>query len=277
LSIERPAVAGELGRDSSPRDDVDLLAGLPVYAVIGLKSRMAAVVALTALRRTAEGSAPGAFTWAPFASHRGVEVVRIMASERSKELSVYYAIAGDKLIVSLNRSVMRALIEQALDGKLPAQGAPPGALAKEGQVVLELAPLRKGPLRSLLGYTLLAASLEASYSAYAAAEAVLRGVPESAHKPERAAELSRAYFGAVPLTPDGRRFWLGADGIADPLRGTSHAPEWPALPVPESAADRVLSRFGRLRSDLSFDEEPQVTSEGPRLRSLRVRLDLSLR
>jgi hypothetical protein len=277
LPIERPAAAGELGRDSSPRDDMDLLAGLPVYAVIGLKSRMAAVVALTALRRTAEGSAPGAFTWAPFASHRGVEVVRITASERSKELSVYYAIAGDKLIVSLNRSVVRALIEQALDGKLPAQGAPPAALAKEGQVVLELAPLKKGPLRSLLGYTLLAASLEASYSAYSAAEAVLRGVPESAHKPERAAELSRAYFGAVPLTPDGRRFWLGADGIADPLRGTSHAPEWPALPVPDSAADRVLSSFGRLRSDLSFDEEPQITSEGPRLRSLRVRLDLSLR
>jgi hypothetical protein len=225
----------------------------------------------------AESSAPGAFSWSPFAKHRGVEVVRVMASERSKELSLYYALAGDKFIVSLNRSVMRTLIEQALDGKLPAQGTPPGALAKEAQVVLELAPLKKGPLRSLLGYALVAASLESSYSAYTAAEAVLRGVPESAHKAERAAELSRAYFGSVPLTPDGRLFRLGADGIADPLRGTDHAPEWPALPAPESAAERVLSGFGRLRSDLSFDEEPQLTSSGPRLRSLRARLDLWLR
>jgi hypothetical protein len=275
--IERPASPEELGRDSAPKDEVELLAGLPVYAVIGLKSRVAAAVALTVLRRTAENSAPGAFTWAPFASHRGVEVVRVAMLERDQEVSLYYAIAGDKFVVSLNRSVMRTLIEQALDGKLPEQGKPAAALAKEGQVVLELAPLKKGPLRSLLGYSLVAGSLESSYSAYCAAEAVLRGVPESAHTPERAAELSRAYFGSAPLTPDGRLFWLGVDGIADPLRGTEHAPEWPALPVAESAAERVLSSFGRFCSDLSFDEEPQISSEARRLRSLRARLDLTLR
>jgi hypothetical protein len=277
LSLERPASAEELGREPAALDDVEMLAGLPVYAVIGLKSRVAAAVALTALRRMAEDSAPGAFEWAPFASHRGVEVVRVMARERNKEVSLYYAMAGDAFIVTLNRSVMRSLIEQALDGKLPAQGQPSAALAKEGQVVLELSPLKKGPLRTLLAWSLAVSSLEAARSARAAAEAVLRGVPESAHKPERAAELSLAYLGALPLTPDGRRYRLGADGIADPLRGTAHAPEWPALPPAESPSARVLGLFGGLRSDLSFDTEPQIANTPQPLRSLRARVDLWLR
>jgi hypothetical protein len=277
LSLERPASAEELGREPSVRDDIEMLAGLPVYAVIGLKSRVAAAVALTALRRTAENTAPDAFEWAPFASHRGVEVVRVMARERNKEIALYYAMAGDAFIITLNRSVMRSLIEQALDGKLPVQGQPSAALAKEGQVVLEVSPLKKGPLRTLLAWSLTVSSLEAARNSRAAAEAVLRGVPESAHKPERAAELSMAYLGALPLTPDGRRYRLGADGVTDPLRGTAHAPDWPALPPAESPSARVLGLFGGLRSDLSFDMEPQIASVPQPLRSLRARVDLWLR
>ena len=120
------------------------------------------------------------------------------------------------------------------------------------------------------------AALEGAPYARATAEAVLRGVPESAHKPERSAELSLAYLGEAPLTPDGRRYWLSPEGIADPLRGTDHAPEWPALPTPDSPAEHVLSVLSRFRSDLSFDEEPQIQSTVPRLRSLRARFDLRL-
>jgi hypothetical protein len=203
--------------------------------------------------------------------------VRVMARERNKEVALYYAMAGDALLITLNRSVMRQLIEQALDGKLPVQGQPGAALAKEGQVVLEVSPLKKGPLRTLLAWSLTVSSLEAARSSRAAAEAVLRGVPESAHKPERAAELSLAYLGALPLTPDGRRYRLGADGITDPLRGTAHAPNWPALPPAESPSARVLGLFGGLRSDLSFDTEPQIASVPQPLRSLRARVDLWLR
>jgi hypothetical protein len=286
LPIERPASAEEMGRSSAARSDLDLIAGLPVYAVVGLRSRVAAAVALTAARHLAESTAPGAFEWAPFAAHRGVEVVRILARERGREVALFYAMAGDALLVTLNRSVMRGLIEQALDGKLPAQNGAATSTTKDGQAVFELAPLKKGPLRSILASALAAAALESAPSSRAAAEAVLRGVPESAHKPDRSAELSLAYLGTIPLTPDGRRYALAPEGIVDPLRGSQHAPEWPALPVAESSADRVLSAFLRLRSDLSFDEEPQpagvqapsgARSGTPRLRSLRARLDLTLR
>jgi hypothetical protein len=280
MPIERPASAEELGREDAPRSEFDALPGLPIYAAIGLRSRVATAVALTAVRQLLEGVAPGAVEWAPFASYRGVEVVRVVGRERGHEVALYYALAGDNLVLTFNRSVMRWLIEQALDGKLPVQGSAAASAAarkRDGQVVLELAPSKKGALRTSLSWGLALAALEGAPHARATAEAVLRGVPESAHKPERSAELSLAYLGEAPLTPDGRRYWLSPEGIADPLRGTDHAPEWPALPTPDSPTDHVLNALSRFRSDLSFDDEPQISSTAPGLRSLRARVDLRLR
>ncbi len=282
-TIERPASAEESSRADAPRDDIDLLPGLPVYAVVGLRSRVATAVALTTVRQMVESVAPGVVEWAPFASYRGTEVVRVLGRDGRHEAALYYAIAGDALLLSFNRSVMRTLIEQALDGKLPAQGkaaVAAAAQAKAGQIVFELAPSKKGSLRTLLGWVLAVAAQEGARHARASAEAVLRGVPESAHKAERSAELSRVYLGTAPLTPDGRRYWLSPEGISDPLRGTAHAPEWPALPTADSAGEQVLAAFSRVRSDLTFDEEPLVQSAttGARpLRSLRARLDFWLR
>jgi hypothetical protein len=280
ISLERPASAEEVGHDEAPRDDFDVLPGLPVFAVVGLRSRVAAAVALTAAKQLVDSAAPGAVDWAPFASYRGVEVVRVLGRDRGHEIAVYYALAGDALLLSLNRSVMRNLIEQALDGKLPLQGRAAAAAAAhktDGQVVFELAPSKKGALRTVLGWAMAMAAQEGATRARAEAEAVLRGVPESAHKPERSAELSRAYLGSAPLTPDGRRYWLSPEGISDPLRGSAHAPQWPTLPTPESSADQLLSSLSRVRSDLAFDDEPQLSTNAPRLRSLRARLDLWLR
>jgi hypothetical protein len=276
-ALERPVSAQDMGAEPAPRNDLELLGGLPVYAVIGLKSRVAAAVALTAARRMLEEAAPGAVEWKPFAEHRGVQVVRILGRENDKELALYYAIAEDALLVTLNRSVMRSLIEQSVDGKLPKQGKQPASMSREGQVVLELAPNKKGALRTILAWTLATGGAMSARRAMADAEAVLRGVPESAHKPERSAELSRMYLGSAPLSPHGHRYFLSPQGIAEPVSGTAHAPEWSAIPSAGSTAERVLNGFGRFRSDLSFDEEPEIANGQPRLRSLRVRLDLWLR
>jgi hypothetical protein len=277
LPIERPASQEELGRDDAFHSELDVLPGLPVYAVVGLQSRVAAAVALAAAKQLLQGAAAGAVAWAPFAVHRDVEVVRIVGHDHGRELSLYYALAGDNLLVTFNRSVLRSLIDQALDGKLlvPPPGARPPQ--QDGQVVLELAPSKKGALRTLLTWLLTLASAEGTWQARATAEAVLRGVPESAHNPERSAELSLAYLGVAPLSADGRRYRLSPEGISDPLRGTAHAPDWPAVPTPESSTERLLAAFGRFRSDLSFDEEPQLSSTEPALRSLRARVDLWLR
>jgi hypothetical protein len=269
-ALERPPSSEEVVRDDGRRSELDLLPGLPVYAVVALRSRVAAAVALAAVRHKLEGAAAGAVEWAPLASYRDVEVVRIVGKDRGRELSLYYALAGDNLVLSFNRSVMRALIDRAMDGKLVT--APQGD--SDGQVILELAPSKRGALRTLLTWAMVMASAEGTWQARATAEAVLRGVPESAHHPERSAALSLAYLGVVPLTPDGRRYALSPAGVTDPLRGSAHAPEWPALPTADSAAARLLAAFARFRSDLSFDEEPRLSAAEPPLRSLRARVDL---
>lgn len=275
---ERPASPQELGQEDAPQSEMDALPGLPVYAIVGLRSRVATAVALAAARQLLEGASGGAVEWAPFASHRGVEVVRVFGHDHGRDIALYYALAGDHLLVTFNRSVMRSLIEQALDNKLPSAQAPARADAQEqGQVVMELAPSKKGALHTVLSWVLNAGAVEGRWRARSNAEAVLRGVPESAHKPERSAELMLAYLGEASLTPDGRRYSLTPQGIADPLRGTAHAPEWPPLPTPESTAERILSAFSRARADLSFDEEPQLSTTSPKLRSIRVRTDLWLR
>lgn len=279
LPFERPGTAEELGHDESPRHGLDALSGLPVYVVVGLRSKLATAVMLGALRQALESVAPGAFEWKPFAEHRGVEVVRLLGRERGRELALYYAIAGDALLLTLNRSVLRDLIDQALAGKLPAQSAEAAEVdaRKAGQVVLELSPSKKGALRTCLGWLLTLRGLSAAWSSRATIEAVLRGVPESAHVPERSAELSLAYLGVTPLTPEGRHYFLSPQGIVDPARGTEHAPEWPAVPFADSSTERVLSLLSQFRSDLSFDDEPALSGQEARLRSLRARVDLSLR
>jgi hypothetical protein len=273
-ALERPASSEELVRDDSYRSPLDLLEGLPVYAVVGLRSRLATAIALTATRRLLEGTAGGAVEWGPLGVHRGVEVVRILGRERSRQLSLYYAMAGDNLLIAFNRAVIRGLIDRALDGKLVQ---PKAADTSDGQVVLEMAPSKRGALRTLLGWLMTLASVEGTWQSRATAEAVLRGVPESAHLAGRSAELSRAYLGLVPLTPDGRRYSLSPAGVTDPLRGTAHAPEWPALPTPDSAAARLTASLARFRSELTFDEEPRLSAAEPPRRSLRARLDLWLR
>ncbi len=279
--LERPVSPQDMAAEEPLPQGLLELQGLPVYLAVGLKSKLAAAVALTAARRMLEEAAPGAVEWAPLAEHRSVQVVRILGTERGKQVALYYAIAGDSLLVTFNRSVMGSLIDQALDGKLPPQGTASAEqlaqLAKEGQVVLELAPNKKGALRTILGWLLAAGARSAESGARHSIEAVLRGAPESAHRANRSAELLRLYLGGAPLTPDGRRYHLSPEGIMDPMRGSAHAPEWPSLPVPGSAVERVVNGLGRARSELSFDEEPEIAKGEPRLRSLRVRLDLWLR
>jgi hypothetical protein len=51
---------------------------------------------------------------------------------------------------------------------------------------------------------------------------------------------------------------------------------WPALPVPGSPLEKVLTKLARLRTSLSFDDEPGSGGE-ERLQSLHARVSLELR
>ena len=89
----------------------------------------------------------------------------------------------------------------------------------------------------------------------------------------------RNYFGSVAQTPEDHRYGFGPDGVEDSLRGSSAAPKWPMVPVPGSPVAKVVERLGSLRSEVSFDDQPNggPPGIGTALRSLRIHLTLSLR
>jgi hypothetical protein len=259
-------------------DELEALVDLPVYAAIEVKNRVGAVVALGTLRKMAEDIARDMFAWRDAGKHRGVSItdIEILPSGMLRQGGhVYYALCPNALIFSLNRAVLEGLIDAELDGKAP-RGITDPKSRSQGQLVIELGAKKDGALIRTLGW-LIAASLVEQTESRETAEAILRGAPEARASAEAFRELSRAYLGQVPLTPDGRLYEYSPEGIRDPLRGTAHAPIFPPTPTPGSPLASVLARFVRLRSSISFDTEP---GSGPRenaTRSLSTKLSLELR
>jgi len=284
--IEAPTDAG-WPKDS---DDqlLDELPSLRVYAAVGIRNPLGATLALAGIRAIANETAPGLFEWGESSTHRGVPIVRIglnrlKAREQfGKEVSnvqLFYAIADGAIFLALRESVLRAVIDDRLDGKGPKA---PAAGTNGAQLAIDLAPQKGGGLWTALAWLFETGLLENRHARSAAlAEALLRGAPEHADDGAAMRSLALAYFGAVPLTPDGALFGLRPEGVQDPARGTAYAPVWPAVPVPGSPLDAVMTAFARGRAEVSFDEEgpgaPPASSKEEPLRSLHVRVTLDVR
>jgi hypothetical protein len=268
------APTDELRRD----DTLDALAELPAYASIEVKNRIGAVVALGTLRKMAEDVARDMLAWRDGGKRRGVSItdIEILPSGMLRQGGhVYYALCPNALVFSLNRAVLEGLIDAELDGKAP-RGVTDPKNREGGQLVVELGTKKDGALLRTIGW-LVAVNLVARTESRETAEAILRGAPEARASAEAFRDLSRAYLGHVPLTPDGKLYEYSPEGIRDPLRGTAHAPIFPQTPAPGSPLASVLARFARLRSDISFDVEPGSASRENATRSFSARLSLELR
>jgi hypothetical protein len=75
-----------------------------------------------------------------------------------------------------------------------------------------------------------------------------------------------------PVTAEGKPFLMTAGGVADPDRGSLHAPKWPKVPVSPGLVEQVLESVTAIRTEVSVDNEP-----GSEDRSLRAQLRLKLR
>src|SRR5262249_5124773 len=106
--------------DEPPPNEGDelrkLAADFPIYAAIGIKSRLGATVALTALRELSRDAAPGVVTWSSAPAYRGNEVVAVQVKERDVRVSVYYALLDQAFVMSMNEAVLHEAIDQLLDG-----------------------------------------------------------------------------------------------------------------------------------------------------------------
>ena len=262
--------------------DLMLLATLPLYAEIAVKSPAEAAIALAGARVLADSTIPGMFDWGEVGRYRDVPMVRValkgdMAkelSEKSTEVDVFYAMVSGAIVITMQDWLLRRLIDERLDGRGPSSAA--AGQADSTQLSFDLA---SGPGKGL--WTSLAWELEQEMldsgerSSRAQAEGLLRGAPEIAGDPVAMRVLALAYFGAAPVTADGQPYTLGRDGVHDPARGSAFAPTWPDVPVAGSPVERVLRALSSVRTQVAFDDEGK--DGDVRMRSLHAVATLQLR
>lgn len=252
---------------------------LPAYMVVGVRNRVGAALALGALRKLANDTVPDMFRWRDAGKHRGITVVELASTDRGllrEGLSLSYALCPKAIVFSLSRPVLDRLIDEQLDGKAP-HGVSGKSAVGHGQLVMELGAKKDGAFATAIAWLVSAALVEQADLSRFNAEAILRGAPEARANDAAFRSTARATLGFVPLTPDGALYRLAKEGIEDPARGTEYLPVFPPTPVPGSPLASVLSRFERLRTEVSFDEEPDAGGERTGSRSFFAKMTLDLR
>jgi hypothetical protein len=273
-------------REKSPPSDgavFDDVARIPAFAAIGIKSTAGAGLAIAALRAIARDALPGMVEWGEIEKHRAITIVRVSVeggaglAPTSMPVQLYYAFCDGALVLSMRLDLVKTLIDERLDKKMP--GPAPAASAQGApQLAIDIAPSERGPLWTILTWLLERRALEAAPASRAAAEALLRGAPEKASDANAMRALAMAVLGAVPITPNGHSYAPAPDGARDPARGTPHAPMWPAVPVPGSPVEKVMAALSGFRAELGIDDEVRPKgATGERTQSLHAKVRLSVR
>ena len=268
------------------RDLLEQVPQLPIYAELAVKSAAQAALALAAVRLLANETIPGMFEWGEASRYRDVPIVRVALKKEltqglvddAPEVTVYCAVTQGALLLTLQPWLMERLVDEQLDGTGPTvrhgAGGPP---ERATQLSLDVGSDPGKALWSMIAWGLESEMLRSSAaSAQSLAGALLRGAPENAFDAAAIRDLALAYFGAIPVSPDGGTYTLAKEGIRDPARGTHYAPIWPALPVAGSPVARVLQALAHVRTDVAFDEEGK-NEKGDVMRSLSARATFGLR
>jgi hypothetical protein len=253
----------------------DYVSNLPVYAVLGVKSRVGAGICLAALRGLAHEAAPGALEWGRAPDYRGNEIVALRFSEDGIRGALYYALTEHALVLSLNEAVLHQALDLVTDHPPASVAAKAPAPDDAAQLVVELGPKPDDALLRTVAWLAGGAAYDDEREARLLAGSVLLGAPDQTSDAAAARLLMRQYLGTVVVTPSGQSYALAPDGIRDPDRGTPNAPIFPELPVLGSPLERVLDALRRVRTALSFDDEPVIAGERA-LSSLHARVTLEL-
>lgn len=248
----------------SKDSDFTLIANLPLYLIVDIKSAAGAALLLTTLRELATQAAPDVVSWGEIDAVSEYKIVRVSFDE----MHLYYSLSKHRFVLSPDLNTLKRLLQRTSDSP---QGTTPGAIdaaQNGGQLVVEVAPRRQSSaLRAVVAWLSELAVRENGVH-NPLADLMLRAVPDSERDPETYRRLALSHLGGIPVTPDGKLYRRLNSGLLDSARGTAHAPRWPKLPVDGSALEHILRVLHRLRTEVSIDPEPGQ----PDVTSLRTRL-----
>lgn len=262
-------------------EDLDLwqrVGKFPIYAAAEVKNPAMLIATLAAIRTMLGQVAPQWIDWREAGTYRDLGIVRVGVSKSAPGLpnpamadavALHYVQTGKAFVLALNVETLHAVVDRLLDGKAP-KSAPDG----QGQLVYEARSRPGAPLWTALLWLIQGQAYEAQDGARRSAEILLRGDPATTDADQFAAR-ALAYFGYVPLTPQGdSAFVLRGDGAGDAISGTTIAPNYVELPIKGSPVERLMQRLTGVRSELSFDAEPDPAGSGAL--SLHTRFELNL-
>lgn len=255
------------------RSELDDAANLPLYVALDVKSSAGAAIVLTLLRQMATDAAPDKLQWGEFAKHGSSSIVRIQVDD----FTIYYALTKKQLLVALQPDVIQHLI-----ARFDAEGSvkpSPEVKSTSSQLVVDFAPrsdqagslVAQSALRTVAVWLMEKGAQEAGLE-NPLADLLLTGAPIQGVPGDYEQQALR-WLGAIPVTPEGKPYQLTQVGIADPARGSTHAPRWPKLPIPDSAVQRLLESLVAIRAGIAVDREPGEANE----RSLRTRVQMRMR
>jgi hypothetical protein len=267
-SVERPSRNSE--EDAQMANLTKQLPHLPIYAAVGIRQVAGAAIFLAEAKKLATDAAPGMVSWSESKVYRGAHIVRVA----SGNWSVYYTLSDSFFAISLSQLALEHVIDQQSGGEKMQAG--PSLSSALGQFVFEWSMRPKTSLSNALAFALEDQVLRGGVHSRDRAEALLRGAPAACATPEGFRRLALAYEGAIPVSPDGGVYLAAKEGVRDSIRGSRFAPRWPAVPVPGSPVEHLLSAINQFRGEVAFDEEPRV-GDGAPLIGLHVKATLGLR
>jgi len=257
------------------RDIPKLLTEAPIWAGVSVRSRLAATVTLSAIRKMVMDAAPGALEWREHGNHKSVPYAVVRAGREGDarhlagDLALYYAFCNDYLLLSLSESALKARIDDCKDSRL-AKGAGKGAAGgrQSAQLVFSLSTKTGGPFWQLMSAGLAAALDEAQRGSWNVATVIARGAPDLDGPALR--RLALAYVGNVPVDANGSEPLATPDSARVRSLGSTRTKVLLAPAKEASAAGRLATAFARVRSDIAFDDEPTLKTSSELLRSLHV-------
>jgi hypothetical protein len=280
LPIQIPPEVKE-DREARELEMFRALGKVPVFAAADVRNPAGLVATLAAGKAMLNEVAPGIVTWENHATYRDVPIVRVGISKTAPDadmaryadvVAIYYATVGGAFALALDQNVLETVIDRLRDESKRPKGV--NAEGTQFEIAARIAPQKAG-WHALL-WALQGQSMLGQGNARRFAEAILRGDPSSSGDEAKLRALSIAYFGGVPVTPEGRADWsLQPDGVHDSVHGSELSPIYPVLPVEgETPLGALMQRVTSLRASLSFDDEP--LKREPKLRSMHSRFELGL-
>jgi hypothetical protein len=275
MVLERSAVpqAPSGDEDRSRKDEFSTALKTPVYLSIGLRNLVGATLFLSAAKKLVGDAAPGVVQWGEGPLYKGMHTVHIAVAPKQMGSNqpgadIWYAISDSALVFTLSESVLHHVLDERAGGKGTQSVEKQDGTA---QFVIDWASEKGQPLNTILGWLLEASSLDSGARSRFRAEAFLRGAPGANLR-----EVALAYEGSEPVPPDGGHYTLAPDGVRDPARGSAVVERWPAIPVPGSPIEKLVTAVARFRAEIAFDDEPKLEGK-PAMRSLHARVILGLR